>query len=262
MDLFNQDTKFQLKLQRPLAFFDLETTGVDVGKDRIVEIAIIKALPDGLKEEFHQVVNPTIPIPKEASAVHGITDEMVQDKPTFASIAKSVIDFLEDSDLAGFNSNRFDVPLLVEELLRCGLVLDLSRRRLIDVQRIYHKLERRNLEAAYRFYCNKDLQNAHSALADVTATYEVLLAQVEKTKELENDIQALEKFVDEAPFIDVARRLSYRNGKVVFNFGKYKDVPVVEVLSREPQYYDWVMKSDFPLHTKQKLKEIRDSMRS
>jgi DNA polymerase III subunit epsilon len=262
MDLFNAAGTPQLKLKRPLAFFDLETTGIDITTEKIVEIAILKLMPDGKLSEYLAVCNPGKPIPKEASDVHGFTDEMVKDKPLFETIAIEVGSFLEGCDFCGFNSNRFDVPLLVEEMLRCGIDLEIEKRSMVDVQRIYHKLERRNLEAAYKYYCKKDLENAHSAMADVKATYEVLLAQlVMYPTELKNEVAALEKFVDDGKIVDVARRLVEKQGKVYFNFGKHKDVPVSEVLKREPNYYDWVMKSDFPLHTKFKLREIKMALK-
>lgn len=218
-------------------------------------------MPDGSTEEFLEIINPMKPIPKEASDVHGFYDEDVKHKPPFASIAKSVIDFIADADLAGFNSNRFDIPMLVEELLRCDINLQIEQRKMIDVQRIFHKMEPRNLEAAYKFYCERELKDAHSAMADVKATYHVLLAQLQRYSQLKNDVNDLQKVSEDGKFIDVARRLTFKNGKVCFNFGKYKDQSVVEVLKREPHYYDWVMKSDFPLHTKQKLKEIKEQMK-
>ncbi len=261
MTLFDQiPNPVQLQLTRPLAFFDLETTGVDTVSDKIIEIAILKVLPGGEIDKYHAVCNPGRPIPSEASAVHGFTDEMVKDKPLFSAIAAEIGAFLQECDFAGFNSNRFDIPLLVEEMLRAGVDLEIEKRQAVDVQRIYHKLERRNLEAAYQYYCNKTLENAHSAMADVTATYEVLLAQLAKYKELENDVTFLTNFSEDGKFIDVARRLVEKRGRICFNFGKYKDMPVDEVLRKEPNYYDWVMKSDFPLHTKMKLKELKSKM--
>ena len=263
-DLFasqKPETKFKLNLERPIVFFDLETTGIDTQNDKIVEIALLKVLADGSTQEFLHVVNPMRPIPKEASDIHGFTNEMVKDKPPFSAIAKAVFDFIGDADLAGFNSNRFDIPMLVEELLRCDINLEIEKRKSVDVQRIFHKMEPRNLEAAVKFYCEQDLKDAHSAMADVKATYNVLLAQLKRYETLKNDVAYLEKISEDGKFIDVARRLVFKNGKVCFNFGKYKDQAVVEVLRREPQYYDWVMKSDFPLHTKMKLKEIKQQMK-
>ncbi len=263
-DLFasqKPETKFILNLEKPIVFFDLETTGIDTQNDKIVEIALLKVLADGSTQEYLQVVNPMKPIPKEASDVHGFTDEMVKDKPPFSAIAKDVFDFIGDADLAGFNSNRFDIPMLVEELLRCDINLEIEKRKSVDVQRIFHKMEPRNLEAAVKFYCEQELKNAHSAMADVKATYAVLLGQLQRYDALKNDVAFLEKTSEDGKFIDVARRLVFKNNKVCFNFGKYKDQAVVEVLRREPQYYDWVMKSDFPLHTKMKLKEIKQQMK-
>ena len=261
MTLFDQpSSNAKLQLFRPLAFFDLETTGVDITNDKIIEIAILKVMPDGSLEKYHQVCNPGKPISPEVSAIHGFTDEMVKDKMLFDKIAPEIEAFLKNCDFAGFNSNRFDIPLLVEEMLRAGINLEVEHRQAIDVQRIYHKLERRNLEAAYAFYCHKELVGAHSAMVDVLATYEVLLAQLEKHEELQNDVSFLTTFSEDGKFIDVARRLVERKGHICFNFGKYKDMPVEEVLRKEPNYYNWVMNADFPLHTKLKLKEIKMKM--
>jgi DNA polymerase-3 subunit epsilon len=261
LTLFDQTSSAtNLVLTRPLAFFDLETTGIDNTNDKIIEIAILKLHPNGQIENYHQVCNPGRPIPKESSAIHGFTDEAVKDKPLFKELAKEIDVFLKDCDFAGFNSNRFDIPLLVEEMLRVDIDLEIEKRQAVDVQRIYHKLERRNLEAAYLFYCGKNLENAHSAMADVQATYEILLAQIARYKELENNVEFLTNFSEDGKFIDVARRLIEKNGRICFNFGKYKDQAVEEVLRKEPNYYDWVMKSDFPLHTKLKLKAIKTAM--
>lgn len=261
-NLLNISSVSALQLQRPLAFFDLETTGVDVAKDRIIEIAIIKALPSGEIERYHQVCNPGMPIPAEAAAVHGFTDESVKDKPLFAAIASEVNSFLENCDFGGFNSNKFDVPMLVEELLRCGINIQIETRLCVDVQRIFHKMERRTLEAAYLFYCGKKLENAHSAMADIEATYEVLLAQLGRYAELKNDVPFLAKYSEDnsGRIIDMARRFVERYGKVCFNFGKYKEMPVEEVLRKDPGYYKWFMEADFPLHSKAKLKELKDKM--
>ena len=262
-DLFStvKATDFKLNLSKPLIVLDLETTGIDTNNDKIVEIALLKVEVDGSTTEYLQVVNPLKPIPKEASDVHGFTDEMVKDKLPFSAIAKDVFDFIGNADLAGFNSNRFDIPMLVEELLRCDIDLRIEDRKSVDVQRIFHKMEPRNLEAAVKFYCERELKDAHSAMADVKATYNVLLAQLQRYEQLKNDVTELQKVSEDGKFIDVARRLIFKNGKVCFNFGKYKDQAVVEVLKREPQYYDWVMKNDFPLHTKMKLKEIKMQMK-
>ncbi len=250
----------KLKLERPIAFFDLETTGIDVAKDRIVEIAILKIRPDGQKDMKVRRVNPGIPIPKEASAVHGILDEDVQDAPSFAQIAKSLFILLQDCDLAGYNSNRFDVPLLAEEFLRAGINFSIKDRRLVDVQGIFFNKEKRTLEAAFEFYCNKPLEGAHSAEADISATHEILEAQLDRYSDLENNIDFLAEFSAQQKFADLAGRMIYNSkNEVVFNFGKFKGVPVKQVLQNEPGYYGWMMHGDFPLYTKQVLKEIKES---
>lgn len=245
-----------LQLTRPLAFIDLETTGTDVGKDRIVEIAIIKVMPGGSNISKVKRINPGIPIPKEAFDIHGISDEDVKDEPSFKEVANELRQFLNNCDIAGYNSNRFDVPLLVEEFLRAGQNLETDGIKFIDVQRIFHLMEKRTLEAAYLFYCQKNLTEAHSAEADARATYEVLEAQINRYNNLKNDVSYLAKFSEEDDFVDFARRMVRKKGVEIFNFGKYKGKPVREVLKEEPQYYDWMMKADFPLHTKQKLSEI------
>lgn len=245
-----------LQLKKPLAFIDLETTGVNLGIDRIVEIAIVKVLPDGTRNVKRKLVNPEMPIPKAASDVHGITDEMVKDAPTFKQIAQELKQMLDGCDLGGFNSNRFDIPLLMEEFLRVEVDFDMKNRKLIDVQNIYHKLEPRTLGAAYKFYCNKDLEGAHSAEVDASATFEILNAQVEKYPEIGNTVDSILKYFGDDQVVDFARRFVMENGVEVFNFGKHKGRPVAEVLNAEPQYYDWMMKGDFPQHTKQKLNEI------
>lgn len=250
------DIMEKLKLTRPLAFIDLETTGTDIGKDRIVEIAIIKIMPDGTNISKVKRINPGMHIPKEATDIHGIHDEDVKDAPLFKEIANELRQFINHCDLAGYNSNRFDIPLLVEEFLRAGQNLDTDGIRFIDVQRIFHLMEKRTLEAAYMFYCDKELNEAHSAEADARATYEVLEAQLDRYKNLKNDVDALAKFTAEDDFVDFARRMIRKKGVEIFNFGKYKGKPVRDVLKEEPQYYDWMMKADFPLHTKQKLSEI------
>ncbi len=251
----------KLKLEKPIAFFDLETTGIDVAKDRIVEIAILKIRPDGQKDMKVRRVNPGIPISPEASAVHGISDEDVRDAPSFGQIAKSLFILLQDCDLAGYNSNRFDVPLLAEEFLRAGINFSVKDRRLIDVQGIFFKKEKRTLEAALEFYCNKPLSNAHSAEADITATHEVLEAQLDRYSDLENDVDFLAEFSAQQKFADLAGRLVHNaEGVVVFNFGKFKSQSVEEVLKNEPGYYGWMMHGDFPLYTKQVLKEIKASL--
>ncbi|HLX93730.1 MAG TPA: 3'-5' exonuclease [Puia sp.] len=245
-----------LQLIRPLAVIDLETTGINLGTDRIVEIAIVKIAPDGTKSIKRKIVNPEIPIPQAASAVHGITDEMVKDAPTFKQLANELKQFIENCDLAGYNSNRFDIPMLAEEFLRAGMDFDCRGRKLVDVQKIFHLMEQRTLGAAYRFYCEKILDGAHSAEADATATWEVLEAQVVKYPQLGTTVESILKFTGEDQIVDFARRFALENGVEIFNFGKFKGRNVAEVLKAEPQYYDWMMKGDFPMHTKQKLTEI------
>lgn len=249
----------QLKLSRPIAFFDLETTGINIATDRIVEISIMMIQPDGSSEIKTQRVNPTIPIPAVTSEIHGIFDDDVKDEPTFKELADSLYDFLSDCDLAGYNSNRFDLPLLVEEFLREGIEFSVENRRLIDVQRIFHQMEKRDLTAAYRFYCDKELVNAHSAEADTTATYEILEAQLSRYEELKNDMDFLHQFSSQSKFVDFAGRFIYdKNGIERFNFGKHKGKTVEEVLTNEPSYYNWMMKGDFPLYTKKVLTKIKE----
>ena len=249
----------ELNLKNPIIFFDLETTGTDTVKDRIVEISYLKVHPNGKEEIKTKRINPEMPIPAGATAVHGISDDDVKDCPTFKQIAKSLADQMEGCDLAGFNSSRFDIPLLAEEFLRAGVDIDFSKRKMIDVQIIFHKKEQRTLEAAYKFYCDKDLTDAHSAEADTKATYEVLKAQLDKYADLEND---MEKLANEFSFfnnnVDLAGRIIRdENGVEVFNFGKHKGKPVAEVLKREPSFYAWMMDSEFPLNTKQVLTKIK-----
>lgn len=261
----------ELKLNRPLAIFDLETTGVNVGSDRIVEICILKLHPDGHQEIKTRRVNPTIPIPPFATTIHGISDEDVKDEPTFAQIAKSLASYLKDCDLAGYNSNKFDIPMLAEEFLRADVDFDLKNRRFVDVQNIFHKMEPRTLVAAYKFYCQSDLTNAHSAEADVMATYEVLKAQLDKYQDTEyedkdgkkshpiiNDVAALHQFSYVIKNADLVGHLVYNDkNQEVFNFGKYKGKSVEEVFAAEPPYYDWMMKADFPLSTKKIITAIK-----
>jgi len=231
-----------------------------VSSDRIVEIAIVKINLDGAKIVKRKLVNPEMKIPLESTAIHGITDEMVKDAPTFKSIANEIKQFIEASDLGGFNSNRFDIPILNEEFLRAGINIDIEHRKLLDVQKVYHKMEQRTLSAAYQFYCQKTLEDAHSAEADANATWEVLVAQIEKYPQIGNTVDSIVKFTGEDEIIDFARRFIYDNGVIVFNFGKHKGKPVSQVLKDEPQYYDWMMKGDFALHTKQKLTEILNKL--
>ena len=248
----------QLNLRNPLVFFDLETTGIDIAKDRIVEISMVKVMPNGEEIVKTRRINPGMPIPPESTAIHGITDEDVKDCPKFKDIAKSLAAQIEGCDLAGFNSNRFDIPMLAEEFLRAGVDVDLNRRKFIDVQTIFHKMEQRNLTAAYKFYCNKDLANAHSAEADTMATYEVLKAQLDRYPELENDVNFLSKYSSFTNNVDFAGRMVYNEkGQEVINFGKYKGRLVEEVLKSDPSYYAWIMNGDFPLNTKKMLTEIR-----
>ncbi len=248
----------KLNLKRPIIFFDLETTGVDTSRDRIVEISMVKISPDGEETIKTRKINPQMPIPPSSTAIHGITDEDVADCPTFAQIARSLEQFVAGCDFAGFNSNRFDVPVLVEEFMRAGVEIDFKKRKFIDVQNIFHKMEQRTLVAAYKFYCQKDLTNAHSAEADTVATYEVLKSQLERYDDLENDIDFLASFSTHNESADFAGRVIYNEkGVEVFSFGKHKGVPVEEVFNREPSYYSWMMNGDFPLYTKKVLTEIR-----
>lgn len=246
-----------LQLTRPLAFIDLETTGVSLSTDRIVEIAIVKLMPDQTRQVKRKLINPEMPIPKSSSDVHGISDEMVKDAPSFKQVANEIKQFIENCDLGGYNSNRFDIPLLMEEFLRAELDVDLSTRKMVDVQHIFYTMEPRTLSAAYKFYCQKELENAHSAEADVTATIDVLHAQVNRYQQLGNSVEAILSVIGEEKIVDYARRFSFDDrGVEVFNFGKYKGRSVSEVLKSEPHYYDWMMRGDFPRHTKMKLTEI------
>jgi DNA polymerase III subunit epsilon len=245
-----------LKLTKPLAFIDLETTGTNLGTDRIIEIAIIKILPDGTRSVKRKLINPEMSIPQASIDIHGITNEMVKDAPSFRQVAHELKQMLDHCDLAGYNSNRFDIPLLMEEFLRAQIDFDMKGRRMVDVQKIFHQMEQRTLSAAYKFYCNKNLESAHSAEADASATYEILEAQTEKYPAIGNTVESILKATGEDVIVDFARRFIMDNGVEVFNFGKFKGRSVAEVLRSEPQYYDWMMKGDFPQHTKQKLTEI------
>jgi DNA polymerase-3 subunit epsilon len=245
-----------LKLTRPLAFIDLEATGINLGVDRIVEIGMVKILPDGNKSVNRKLINPEMPIPQVAIDIHGITNEMVKDAPAFKQAANDIKQFLDNCDLSGYNSNRFDIPLLMEEFLRVEVEFDMKGRKLVDVQKVFHMMEQRTLSAAYKFYCQKNLEGAHSAEADAKATMEILEAQVERYPNIGNTIESILKFTGEDVIVDFARRFVMDKGVEVFNFGKHKGRPVTEVLKAEPQYYDWMMRGDFPLHTKQKLTEI------
>ena len=248
----------KLNLKRPIVFFDLETTGVDTAKDRIVEISMVKVMPDGEQIVKTRKLNPGIHIPAEATAIHGITDEDVRDCPTFAQVAKSLEQFIRGCDFGGFNSNRFDLPVLVEEFLRAGVDVDFKRRRFVDVQNIFHKKEQRTLVAAYKFYCDKDLEDAHSAEADTLATYEVLMAQLERYPDLENDIDKLAEFSTRGEAADYAGRILFNEkGEEVFGFGKYKGRPVAEVFRAEPSYYAFNETATSEIYTKKVITEIR-----
>lgn len=247
-----------LKLHKPFCVFDLETTGTNVGKDRIVEISILKINPDASRESKTWLVNPEMPIPQASSDIHGITDDKVKDAPTFKEIASKVIEFIAGTDLGGFNSNRFDVPLLAEELLRAGVDFDLSKFRLVDAQTIYHKMEPRTLSAAYKFYCQKELTNAHSAEADVMATFEVLDAQVGHYPDLPKDIAGLSEFSYHNKFADLAGMIGFDDADdEIFQFGKYKGQKVLDVFKKDMGYYSWIMNADFPLYTKKILTGIQ-----
>lgn len=249
----------KLNLKNPLVFFDLETTGTNINSDRIVEICYLKVYPNGNEEAKTLRINPEMHIPEQASAVHGIYDDDVKDCPTFKDVAKKIADDIEGCDLAGFNSNRFDIPVLAEEFLRAGVDIDLMKHKFVDVQVIYHKLEQRTLSAAYKFYCGKNLEDAHTAEADTRATYEVLKAQLDKYPDvLENDVTFLSQYSNFNKNVDFAGRIVYNEqGVEVFNFGKYKGMPVLEVLQRDPGYYSWILQGDFTLNTKNVLTKIR-----
>ncbi len=261
----------KLNLQKPIVFFDIESTGTNVAADRIVEICVLKVNPDGTEEVRTRRINPTIPIPPEVTKVHGISDEDVKDEPTFKAVAKGLLDFIGNADLAGYNSNKFDVPMLIEEFYRAGIEFPMEDRALIDVQNIFHQMEQRTLSAAVKFYCNREHIGAHGAEADVIATYDVLKAQLAKydgvaftDKEgnvsypVVNDMKLLSQFTTNKDWVDFAGRMVYdKDGKEVFNFGKHKGRRVEEVFSREPSYYDWMMNGDFSLSTKRALERIK-----
>ncbi|HPS82935.1 MAG TPA: 3'-5' exonuclease [Bacteroidales bacterium] len=261
----------KLKLNKSLAVFDIESTGVVVGVDKIIELFILRIDPDETEHEYYALLNPGMPIPPITTAIHGIKDEDVVDKPFFKDIAHDLLKFLGNSDLAGYNSNKFDVPLLIEEFLRCGIEFDYSKRRFLDVMGIFHKMEPRNLKAAYKFYCGKSIENAHTADADTRATWEILKAQLERYEDTEiedengklvkpivNDVEALSKFSKTTRNADLVGHIIYNeNGVEVFAFGKYKWHPVEDVFQKEPQYYDWIMKSQFPESTKRLVNAIK-----
>jgi DNA polymerase-3 subunit epsilon len=248
----------ELKLNRPLVFLDLETTGVNIGADRIVEISLLKIHPNGNRDSKTLRINPGIPIPPESTTFHHITDEDIKDSPAFKDVARDIHAFLGGCDLAGYNSNKFDIPLLIEEFTRADINFDLSQRKLIDVQNIFHKMEQRTLSAAYKFYCDKSLENAHTAEADTLATYEVLVAQLEKYDSLKNDVDFLCQFSSITKNVDLAGRIVFNEkGEETFNFGKYKGKLVLEIFKVEPSYYDWMMKGDFATNTKNVITQIR-----
>lgn len=251
-----------LHLDRPLVFIDIESTGINLAVDRIIEISMCKILPDGSEMIKTLRINPGIPIPESASDVHGIYDADVRDAPAFRDVANEIRDFIDNCDIAGYNSNKFDVPLLAEEFLRAGVEFD-DERKYVDVLRIFTLMEKRTLEAAYKFFCNKELTDAHSAEGDAKATYEILVAQLERYSDvLKNDVHALHELTKDGEFVDFGRRMIYRDGVEYFNFGKYINQPVEAVYRREPQYFDWIYKNDFPQHTKLKLKMIEFRIRN
>lgn len=249
----------KLSLTRPIVFFDIEATGLNIATDRIVELCLLKVYPDGSEEALTQRFNPGIHISEEATAVNGIKDEDVANSPSFKEKANEIANKFKGCDIAGFNSNHFDIPLLVEEFIRAGVQFDISACKFIDVQNIYHKMEKRNLSAAYKFYCDKDLENAHTALADTKATYEVLQAQLDRYGEqLENNVTFLSNFSRRNNNVDLAGRVVYNDeGIEIINFGKHKGRPVAEVLRREPSYFSWIMQGDFTQNTKQVFMRIR-----
>lgn len=247
-----------LTLKNPIIFFDLETTGINIATDRIVELSFLKVSPNGREESKTFLINPTIPIPPQVTEIHGIRDEDVAECPTFQEVAATLVGMFEGCDFAGYNSNKFDLPLLAEEFLRADIGFDLKKRKFIDVQVIFHKMEQRTLSAAYQFYCGKDLLNAHSAEADTRATYEVLMAQLDRYPNLPNDIDRLSEFSTQARTADFAGRIIFNEkGAETFNFGKYKGVTVEDVLAKDPSYYSWMMNGDFPLYTKKVLTAIK-----
>ncbi len=248
----------ELNLRKPIAFIDIETTGINVSTDRIVELSVLKITPNGKEEWMITKINPEMPIPPKSTAIHGITDKDVADAPTFREIAKNLSAFLEGCDLAGYNAIKFDIPVIAEEFLRANVDFNLRKRKYIDPQVIFYKKEQRTLSAAYQFYCNRDLKNAHSSKADVEATYEVLKAQLDRYVDLENDMEKLADFSAFNNIADFAGRIIYdENGRELFNFGKHKGKPVVQVFRDEPSYYDWIMKSEFPLSTKKVVTSIK-----
>lgn len=246
-----------LQLKKPLLIFDLETTGINVSKDRIIDIYLIKAKTDGTEEYFYKRLNPGIPIPKESSEIHGIYDKDVVGCPLFADIAKELNDFIENGDFAGFNSNRFDFPLLVEEFYRAGVDFETEKRKFVDAQRIFHVKEPRNLAAAYRFYCDETLENAHSAEADTKATWEIIKAQVDRYTDLPNTVDALHSFSGQNDLVDLAGRIRRnKDGEPIFAFGKHKGKTVAQVFKQEASYFEWMMNGDFPENTKRVITRL------
>ena len=255
----------KLDLTRPLCVFDLETTGIQITKDRIVQIAIVRIHPDGKEDHFNRLVNPEMTIPHEIVAIHGISNERVKNEPTIKEIAQEIADFIGDADLAGYNSNKFDIPMLAEELLRCGFDMDLSNRHFIDVQNIFHKMEQRTLAAAYQFYCNQTMENAHDALYDTQVTWEVFKAQMEKYPSLAAKVSELAEFtrVGDFKLLDFAGRLAIDSkGNSIYNFGKHKGKTIRQVMKEEPGYYGWMLDADFPLYTKQCLKKEMEKIKA
>ncbi|MEN9441242.1 MAG: hypothetical protein RLZ33_1319 [Bacteroidota bacterium] len=254
-----------LSLERPLAIFDLETTGTNITSDRIVEIAIIKVQPDGTEENYCKRVNPEMPIPALVSEIHGIYEKDIQDAPTFKDLANEIVAFIGDADLAGYNSNKFDIPVLAEELMRAGSDFDISKRKFVDVQNIFHKMEQRTLAAAYLFYCNKSIENAHNALYDAKATWDVLKAQIERYPDIKNDVNYLSEFSKAGNYnlLDFAGRLAIDDkGEAIYNFGKHKGKTIKQVAQIEPGYYGWMLDADFPLYTKQCLRREMDKIKA
>ena len=248
----------ELNLSKPICFFDLETTGTNVAKDRIVEISILKIFPNGNKSGKTWLVNPGIPIPAEATAIHGISDEKVANEPSFKKISSEVYQMIKDSDLGGYNSDRFDIPLLAEEMLRAEVDFDMKNMVSVDVQTIFHKMEKRTLEAAYKFYCDKELTDAHSAEADTIATYEVLLSQLDRYPELENNVKKLAEFSNRKNSLDFAGFIGKdKEGEAIFTFGKHNGKKVEDILETEPGYFGWILNADFPLYTKKVLTQIK-----
>ncbi len=250
-----------LQLNRPIVFFDLETTGVDTATDRIVELAFVKINPDGSRDKYVKRINPQMPIPSESSAIHGIYDADVKDAPTFKQIGSELNAWIKGCDFGGYNSARFDLPLLAEEFLRANIEVDFTERAMVDVQQIFFKMEQRTLSAAFAFYCGKAIENAHSAEADIDATIEVFEAQLARYENLPKDTKGIQEFAGNNDLVDYARRMVLKNGQPIFNFGKHKGKPVKEVFSKEPAYYDWMMNADFALHTKQKISEILNDLK-